>query len=739
LIEDLTIYLRSGTHRLTATLTLDGGDSGNGGYRVIYASYPGELAVLSAGQAITGWASFDGVRYRAPVPAGRNFRQLYVNNIHAQRARGPQNPGGFTRTSSGFTTTDSSMQSWRNISDIEFVIAGDWMANRCHPSSIVGGTITIQNPCWSNIQWSQKWGANLPDWIENAYELLDAPGEWYLDRSGGFVYYIPRSGEDMSTASVLAPVLENMIVGNGAHDISFENLTFSHSNWLQPDTAGLGYSPLQGGYHKVVGGALERMHAPIVFSASRNIIFSHNLFTHLGSRALVFEGGSQNIQVLANKFVDIAAGAIQFGGINDAGNTNAGTQNRGITIRDNLIGPDTNFHYLDSAEIIGGYVADMVVVHNEVADSPWNPVSIGWGWGTNSYSQNNQVTWNYLHGFSLAFSDSAAVYTLSPNPGMLINSNNMIGGGVGFGCVYPDEGSAYETWTANVCRQVPDTWAHLWTTSIHGNVIRDNWVDTPRILNNGANNDVSNNIVVTDANWPAGAQAVMAGAGVTAGVIPGPIGTAAPPPPSPPLNCYVGTEVFIGCYFDNVNFTDLVMVRNDGPLLNFNWGQGSPDPSIGVDTFSVKWEGDFNFSTSGTYRFTTRTDDGMRVYVDGAILIDQWFDQPATTYTADKGLAAGPHRVRVEWYENAIDAVAALSWTLVSQPPSPPPPQITIGARVQTTAATNVYRRSGGLRCTQSQGSMGTVTDGPATVNGVISWRVNFDFGCDGWAALQTR
>ena len=99
-----------------------------------------------------------------------------------------------------------------------------------------------------------------------------------------------------------------------------------------------------------------------------------------------------------------------------------------------------------------------------------------------------------------------------------------------------------------------------------------------------------------------------------------------------------------------------VLTRDDGPGLNFLW-TGSPGPGVVPDPFSVRWTKTATYA-AGTYRFTATADDGMRIYLDGAMILDQWHDQPATTYIIDYALAAGPHTVTVEFYDAVNDAVA---------------------------------------------------------------------------------
>ncbi len=113
-----------------------------------------------------------------------------------------------------------------------------------------------------------------------------------------------------------------------------------------------------------------------------------------------------------------------------------------------------------------------------------------------------------------------------------------------------------------------------------------------------------------------------------------------------------------------------VLTRND-VAINFDWGTGSPDPRLGTDFWAARWTGTPTF-VGGFYRFFTRTDDGVRLWVDlnrdadfddpGELIIDKWINQSVTTWTGDVYLSPGPHRVRMEYYELVGNAVAKLWW-----------------------------------------------------------------------------
>jgi glucose/arabinose dehydrogenase len=98
--------------------------------------------------------------------------------------------------------------------------------------------------------------------------------------------------------------------------------------------------------------------------------------------------------------------------------------------------------------------------------------------------------------------------------------------------------------------------------------------------------------------------------------------------------------------------------------IQHHWGPGGPGNGLPNDNFSARWTGSPTFAAAGTYEFKTTSDDGIRLWVDGQLLIDNWVDQAATTKLATKALSVGAHAVKVEYYEHAGNAVAQVSWAL---------------------------------------------------------------------------
>ena len=120
-----------------------------------------------------------------------------------------------------------------------------------------------------------------------------------------------------------------------------------------------------------------------------------------------------------------------------------------------------------------------------------------------------------------------------------------------------------------------------------------------------------------------------------------------------------------GEYFSNRSLLgSSALVRSD-PTIGFNWGLGAPAAGLPVDNFSVRWTRSAEFE-GATYRFHTRADDGIRLWVDGQQIIDAWQDGAVREFVADLALTPGTHTIRVEYYEAGIFAEAHVWWEKVS-------------------------------------------------------------------------
>jgi PKD repeat protein len=149
-------------------------------------------------------------------------------------------------------------------------------------------------------------------------------------------------------------------------------------------------------------------------------------------------------------------------------------------------------------------------------------------------------------------------------------------------------------------------------------------------------------------------------------IAPTPTPTPLPGPTPPPV-----ITDWRGEYYNNPDLAGApVLVRND-VAIDFNWGAGSPDPSLPADNFSVRWSRAWNFS-EGTYRFHVRVDDGVRFYVDDALVIDSWQDGGSREVVGERWLGGGTHTLRVEYYEHTGDALITAWMEQLSASAVPP-------------------------------------------------------------------
>jgi hypothetical protein len=558
--EDIVVELADGVYELSSPFQLSAADSGTNGHNVRYVATAGAQPVLSGGLTIQNWTIHDSQKniYQAAVPAGFNTRQLYVNGVRAQRARmmllaptpGPATlGGGATGSSSGYQVSIVGMTEWTNVQDIEAVMIAYWQQNRCPFQSVSQGQIVLQEPCWSRANndgpYQMQTGLN---WLENAYAFLTEPGQWYLDRSANVIYYIPRSGEDLATADVVAANLQQLVNGVGALDasgnpqfvqnISFEGLTFAYATWLNPSTS-MGFPERQSG---VYNDGLSNGHSTpgaVNFSRAKNIAFTRNRFTHLGGAGLNFNTGSQGALIEGNVFSDISGGAITVGDPTDNLETDPAKQSLNHAIANNYV-TSTGVEYPGSSAILIFYTANTSIANNEIAMAPYTGLSVGWGWGAASYAANNQIADNYIHDVMLSLFDGGGVYTLGSGAGTTLTGNYLTDIGTigtcstsgdqyaGYSAIYHDEGGTLYSDSQNVITGM--RCSGYWVLVQDGNTnvtLANDYVDVDWVLGCppgdfpgpssclDANGNSVTGLTVFGSSPTSAAQSIIASAGLT--------------------------------------------------------------------------------------------------------------------------------------------------------------------------------------------------------------------------------
>ncbi len=536
------VLLRGGTYRLGQTLVLTAADSG-----LSLQPEDGQPVIVSGGAKITGWKA-DPAKpglWFAPLPQGVPLpRQIYVDGVRANRTRG-RLPASLTMNAEGYTADSAVMASWKNPGDLEFLYTGgngvwgepsmglgDWTEPRCRVASISGATIKMAEPCWTNSTKrvflpSGARSANLvgpasvgkqPVLVENAYELLGRPGEFYADPTSRRIYYTPREGEHLDRADVEMPRLERLLELNGSLDapvknISMKGITFAYAGWQEPSTAE-GFSEIQANY-RVTGkdGATKQALCTLVpggtcpyaawtpepgnISAryADGIRFSRDIFTHMGAAGVSFNRGAHGNIVEGCVFTDISGNGLELGNVDEPEAADAAFA-VGNRIENNVF-RNVGAEFRGGIPIVVGYARLTHIAHNQIDHVPYAAISIGWGgWGDKialpgvaNRSTGNIIEKNRITRLMLILSDGGGIYTQGRTGNTLADgevvSNNVIDEQFGSGhAIYTDNGSAMITVRDNVI--------------FHTNF--DNWGSRHKDYYDGAKGE-ENDPLAIEGNW----------------------------------------------------------------------------------------------------------------------------------------------------------------------------------------------------------------------------------------------
>ncbi len=511
------IVLRGGVYQLTAPLLVRPEDSGTETGPTLIEAAPGERPVLSGGILVTGWRKLKekvpglprmAQRHvwvaEAPQFCGRmvECRQLWVNDRKAIRAREPNGEIMhrllvWDRQKQEALIPAGPVRALRHTPQLEMIFHQQWEIAVCRVKSlrILGdkACITFQDP-EGRIQFEHPWPQPVmttnytgPFFLANAIEFLDQPGEWFQELPSGRIYYWPRPGEDMTQARVVAPALETLVLVMGSLDrpvtnVHFKGITFAHTTWLRPSYAG--HVPLQAGmfmldaYKLVPKGTPEwrsldnqawigRPAAAVTARTTRNIRFVQCTFEHLASAGLDFDFGVRDSAVECCLFRDIGGNGLQLGKFSDPGIETHLPYNpvderevcARIRIANNLV-TDTANEDWGCIGICIGFAREITVAHNEVYNTSYTGISVGWGWtrATNCM-RDNLIHANHIHHVATRMCDTAGIYTLSCQPGTVISENFIHDIHMSpyahdpnhWFYIYLDEGSSYITVRDNWC------------------------------------------------------------------------------------------------------------------------------------------------------------------------------------------------------------------------------------------------------------------------------------------------
>ena len=349
----ITVWVRGGRYHLGQPVWFNGRDSGPTSYR----GYPGETATFTGGRRVTGWrvVTADEVGIGAAserevwvadleaVAAGSwYFRQLFVNGERRPRARLPKAgyfwmedvPGFDLRASQNdefihghdrFVAREGDIARWLNLSDVDVVVHHYWVEERLPMVTFDERTRVVTSSRRSIFVLRDDVGQRYAKYyVENVFEALSEPGEWYLDRSRGRLFYLPLPGESPDDVEIYAPAGEQLLLLRGTPDrpvdgVRFADLTFECCDWSQPGPGAL--EGFEAGDHMnrtdsygATAQAACNLSGVIDMEYARRCGLEGCTLRNLGLYGVVLRRGCFDIRIVGNEIADVGAGGVRING-----------------------------------------------------------------------------------------------------------------------------------------------------------------------------------------------------------------------------------------------------------------------------------------------------------------------------------------------------------------------------------------------------------------------------------------
>ncbi len=478
--EAVTVWLHKGTYRITSPILFTPQDSGTSQFPVTYSAVAGEKPVVSGGVPITGWRKHGDNLWVANVTWAKAlpepFVQLFVNGKRRNRARTP-NIGSYFYTKRlhyegsgeaplcmGMTFKEGNLKPWSSSEDAVICLFHNWVNsyNRVGKADWQRQRLDFTRP--AGIFFLSP---SVRYYVENLKSALDSPGEWYLDKTAGLLYYYPMHGEILPKAEVIAPVVKQTLIqlqgvpeaGQYVENIVFKGISFQHTD-----------ADLSREYRHSVQGA-ETQRGAIVARRTRNFVIENCELTRLGENAISLLEACSHNTVTRCHIHDLGGGGVYLSE-QGPGNTAEWYLTAHNKVDNNFIHDGGYIFRAGCGVFMGATASYNQITHNEICDLSWMGVHMGWSWSSRNpaYTHHNEIAYNHIHHIGNGvLNDIAGIYTLGVSPGTVLHHNlihdvtRFERGDEGYGGwgIYLDAGSSEMRVENNIVYNTRDGGLHL--------------------------------------------------------------------------------------------------------------------------------------------------------------------------------------------------------------------------------------------------------------------------------------
>lgn len=452
--ENIVVWLGGGTYSIEQPIVFGPEDSGTTTHSITYKAIAGKSVLISGGRPITHWVRRSGNIWKARVPGAAKgewyFRYLWANGKRLTRSRQPNDPVMWKiaeiSDDSLRVRLDKSIPARWNFSkkDIELVVETEWTNSRDIVDHVSDNWLSMKSTVGlvNNPNICSKVGNRA--FLENAYEFLDQPGEWYLDKASGILYCYLASGADPNKMKFMAPKASQLLRIVGLRErpvvnLHFCNLQFSYTDWQLPEE---GYAGIQAcvyasGQYRPDEGVERRSHMlplAIHLEFARNCELNRCAVRSVAGNGIGLARGCLDNSIMGCEVADISANGLQVGWIADipkanwyywwsVANMQAWDVNRRNAISNCYI-HDVAQEFWEGVGATEMFAQATRYVHNEIAYTGSAGMVIGYCWDPVTTPESDTlVEANNVHHFCRKLGDNGGIYTLGFNANAVMRGN----------------------------------------------------------------------------------------------------------------------------------------------------------------------------------------------------------------------------------------------------------------------------------------------------------------------------